>query len=96
MASKRIRYLATIHQQGFESEIPPNLRKRIIRRGGKLWRYDPEAFEGGDKPFFLKRSTRVFKTPARPIIDPFWQRHQRDLRSQITRNFKKKMAGERI
>jgi hypothetical protein len=91
ISSRLIRWLALIHQQGFVRNITPGFRRWIIRRGGQLGKV-----EGGNTPFFLRKETRVFRTPARPIIEPFWQKHQRDVRAEITRNFRKKMAGERI
>ncbi len=79
------------HQKGFERTISPGLRKLIVNRGSELG-----VAEGGNTPFFLKRSTRKFKTPGRPLVAPFWARHHDQFRKNIAKNFKAKMAGKRI
>lgn len=79
------------HQKGFERTISPGLRKLIANRGAELG-----VSKGSNTPFFLKRSTRKFKTPGRPLVAPFWTRHHEQFRKNITKNFKAKMAGERI
>jgi len=83
--------MAEKHQKGFDREITPGLRKIIINRGGKLG-----TVEGGSSPFFLKRSTKRFKTPARPLVSPFWEHHHAQFERDIIKNFKAKLAGERI
>lgn len=85
------RHLARQHAMGFTRKITPELRGRVIRKGGVLGK-----IEGGDSPFFLKRSTRRFRTPARPLVEPFWQANQMVARMNIDRNFKRKLRGERI
>lgn len=46
--------------------------------------------------FFLKKTTKTLKIPARPMIDPFWARHKAEAAANIRRNFKLKMQGIRI
>jgi len=46
--------------------------------------------------FFLRKATRALKTPARPVIEPFWRAHEREAERNIVANFNRKLAGERI
>jgi len=85
------RYLAKKQQTGFTADIPEPLRERILRRGGRLGK-----IEGGNTPFFLKRKTTRFKTPPRPIMEPFWRAERRRAAANISRNFKLKLKGHRI
>lgn len=85
------RELAKKHQKGFSTPVSESLRERIARKGGALGK-----IEDGQVPFFLKKETRQFDTPARPILRPFWIKRQRRAASNIARNFKLKLAGQRI
>lgn len=89
--SKSWQRIAKQQQEGFERPIPAKLRGWIIEKGGVLGKADNES-----TPFFLKKSTRTFKTPPRPIVAPFWSRHKNQARQDIRSNFRRKMAGERI
>jgi len=83
--------LITRHQAGFTSEMRPERRMGLIRAGfgyGKRSSYR--------KYHMLRKSTRVFRTPARPIIDPFWAAHAGDAWRNLRSNFIRKMRGERI
>jgi len=44
----------------------------------------------------LRKTTRRFHTPARPIIEPFWRAHQAEALRSIRANFRRKIAGDRI
>ncbi|MBI9092200.1 MAG: hypothetical protein JEZ12_23555 [Desulfobacterium sp.] len=79
------------HQKGFERTISHGQRKLIVGRGGRLG-----VAEGSNTPFFLKRSTKKFKTPGRPLVAPFWAHHHDQFQKNIAKNFKAKMAGKRI
>lgn len=46
--------------------------------------------------FFLRKETRQLRTPARPIMVPFWERHHQTIRRNIAENTIKKMRGEKI
>ena len=46
--------------------------------------------------FFLRRATHQLRTPARPIMEPFWAAHRAEALRNIRANFKRKLAGERI
>ena len=89
--SKSWRRIAYFQLEGFTRPISDDLRRYIVRRGAILG-----TVEGGNTPFFLKKSTRQFRTPARPIIDPFWKAHQNKAKHNISRNFKRKLKGQRI
>jgi hypothetical protein len=97
ISSKKWRYLAKIHQDGFEREVSESQRKWLIRRGSDLIKHSKfDREDVSQTPFFLKKSTKSMTTAARPIIAPFWQAHQAAARSNIRNNFKRKMSGERI
>lgn len=83
--------MAAKHQTGFSRLITPRQREWVINRGAELGK-----IKGGETPFFLKKSTKFFRTPARPIIDPFWNSHVVQARKNIREKFRAKMAGKRI
>jgi hypothetical protein len=85
------RKLATMHQAGFTTAITRAKRLEIVRRGGTLG-----TVEGGGTPFFLRKSTTTFTTPARPIVDPFWRANVMAAKRNINQNFKDKMKGLKI
>jgi hypothetical protein len=89
--SKSFRNLATKHQKGFSKVISEKQRGFIINRGAKLGK-----IAGGATPFFLSKNTRIFTTPARPIIDPFWRANQAQAAKKIRQNYRAKMKGLRI
>lgn len=89
--SKSWRRLGEIQQSGFSTAVTKEQRKAFARRGGELG-----TIEGGNTPFFLRKSTTHLNTPARPIISPFWYAHKAAAMSNISSNFKSKMAGNRI
>ncbi|MDA8139027.1 MAG: hypothetical protein M0036_10275 [Desulfobacteraceae bacterium] len=99
------RRIAAAQQAGFETSADePYFRRRNISireylagQGGLV---DRTMF-GGRKSrrrnvFFLRKSTQRLKTPARPIIEPFWQAHEPEARRNIRSNFIRKLRGERI
>lgn len=85
------RRIAKNQQTGFTRPVTQKQREAMARRGSELG-----TIEGGETPFFLRKSTRSMTTEARPIISPFWQAHQAASRTNIRSNFRRKMAGERI
>jgi hypothetical protein len=89
--SKSFRNLATKHQEGFSRVISEKQRGFIINRGAKLGK-----ISSGDTPFFLAKNTRIFTTPARPIIDPFWMANKGQSVKKIRRDYRAKMKGQRI
>lgn len=93
MTSKSYRRLADKHQKGFESRVTPSMRKSLRNRGIEL--FDPHTLKENPayRVFFLKDTTTVFKTPARPIIDPFWRQQKHMTISRIRMNYKMKLKG---
>ena len=91
VVSKSWRRLAKLQQEGFTRHISSKQRKFIIRRGQELGTVD-----GGNTPFFLRPSTKVFKTPPRPIINPFWAAHEKEAWHNIQNNFRTKQAGLKV
>lgn len=89
--SQRWRYLAKILQEGFDRDVDDRTRADILSIGSRM-----TSRRVARKYHFLKKSTTRFRTPARPIIDPFWRAHEDDARRNISRNFRRKMRGERI
>lgn len=96
--SPKMKRLAVKHQEGFSSGITATQRKAIRFRGIKRKEIEGDLPGGmGVARFhFLKKSTRSFKTPASPIIEPFWNMHEKEAWPNIRRNFKLKMQGKRI
>jgi hypothetical protein len=99
------RRLAKKHQQGFTTPTcEPYFRNQgksteeYLREVGS--RIDHKMF-GGRKSlrrnvFFLRKGTSSLRTPARPIIDPFWDTHRSEAMAKIRRDFRLKMMGHRI
>lgn len=84
------------HQEGTDvlySGSRTELGRRLARIGGRLKKKgDPDA-----KYFFLRKTTgRRIDLPERPMIDPFWDAHQDEARTNIAKNFRLKLAGHRI
>ena len=88
--SKRWKILARKLQSGFVTRVTPGIRRYLARYGAEM------RNKSDKKYFFLRHDTRLLKTPARPIIDPFWRSHEREARVNIAKNFRRKMRGERI
>lgn len=91
IVSKAWRRLAKMHQAGFEKTVTSKQRKHFVSKGQAL----PKRSKGRAY-YFLKKSTVKMKTPARPIVDPFWNSVMNKSLRRISSNFKKKMRGERI
>ena len=87
--SKSWKRIAYRQQEGFTSTVTD--RQRAFFRGigggmsrrGKYRRY-----------FFLKKSTTTMKTPARPILDPFWESSQERAWRNISTIYKLKLSGQ--
>lgn len=97
-SSMSILKIAKLQQEGFSASADSattysTLRKFFRRLGAK---YVKAGSKRVAKFFFLKKSTSTLKTPARPIIDPFWDAHKMEAWKNIKSNFNRKLAGERI
>lgn len=89
--SKSWKHLAEIHQKGFSRTPMPKYRGYLAGYGGRLSKRSKFR-----RVFFLRKETRQFHTPARPIVDPFWAAHKRDVFASIRRDYRRKLRGERI
>jgi hypothetical protein len=87
--SKRWLNLARMHQEGFWHDMRPSTRKALPAIGQRA----PAEIR---QYFHLRKSTRRFHTPARPVVVPFWRAHQAEALSNIRANFRRKIAGDRI
>jgi hypothetical protein len=88
--SKSWKRLAKMHQEGFTAPVDDKRRQyliKIISQKGKRSIY---------RKFIPRASTTTFKTPARPIIAPFWAAHKSQALRNIRNNYRRKLAGERI
>lgn len=98
------RDIVTKHAKGFTTPVTPKMRRYLAHQGArrlggmkgqKRQRHRDADFVGGNTPYFLKKSTTHFKTPAQPIIRPFWGKHRMRSIARIRSKFKRKMRGER-
>ena len=78
-------------QAGFSIKIPKWQREQLARSGAAYSKRSKRR-----KYYFLKKSTRQFKIPARPIIKPFWKKYEPVSAKRIGENWLKKLRGERI
>lgn len=83
--------IAKAQQEGFTHGMSDFKRSFFRYVAGKL---GPRA--AGKKYLLIKKTTRTFRTPARPIVEPFWETHKTEAIIRIRNNFRRKMRGERI
>lgn len=88
--SKRWKILARELQKGFTTPVTAGIRRYLLRYGTGM------RNKSDRKYFKFKKSTRLLRTPARPIMEPFWRAHAREARENIVKNFRRKMRGHRI
>jgi hypothetical protein len=92
LVSKRLKSLAGALQEGFTRVPTKRQREFFANIGGAM-----SARSRNRKYFFLRRETRRgIRTPARPIIDPFWTAHEKEAWRNVRDNFRRKMRGQRI
>lgn len=89
--SKSWRRIAEMQQEGFTRGMKPEVRHGFISQAGRL---GPRA--AGRRQLYIKKSTKQFRTPARPIISPFWAAHKEEAMQKIRRDFRAKLKGRRI
>ncbi|WP_092221293.1 hypothetical protein [Desulforhopalus singaporensis] len=85
--------IAEVMQEGVEHPVMDR-GLWFARRGGRYEKIG--KYPRLRKYFFLRKSTTFFRTPARPIIDPFWQQNKMDAERNIISNYNRKMRGEKI
>ena len=96
-SSVTMKRLAKEHQEGFTGPLGSGKYSGGFKRGffaSKAARMSNRS--KGRKFLFIRKSTKLFRTPARPIMDPFWDMHKKEAWPNIRRNFRRKMRGERI
>lgn len=75
-------------QAGFSRPVTPELRLYMLRRGaGRSFSRSWRGRRLGN-PLFLRRTTTTLTTPARPIVDPFWQHERSASAVRIRKNFR--------
>jgi hypothetical protein len=89
--SKSWRAIALRHQEGFTHGITDKRRQYFAEKAANL-----SQRAQGRRQLFIKKSTRTFRTPPRPIIDPFWAAHKNEALAKIRRDFRVKIKGGRI
>jgi len=92
MGSKSWERIARFQQHGGTVPISDQFRKILKEIGAKLQKTRPSQA----KFFFLRKGTKKFRVPGRPIIAPFWQAHREEAFRNIRRNYERKLRGERI
>jgi len=99
------RRLAKMHQEGFTRSVDArysrygndSIRQALIGYGVSFdFRRFGKSRTRRRNVFFLRKTTATLKTPARPIIDPFWDAHRNEAMVNIRENFRRKLRGERI
>lgn len=89
--SKSWKRIAARQQEGFTAPVTERQRAFFRHVGGDLSKRSKYK-----KYFFLKKSTSQLKTPARPILEPFWADNRERAWRHIAANYRRKLAGERI
>lgn len=89
--SQSWRDIAERQQEGFRSSVSDRRWRFFAHKADNLGKRSPNR-----KFLFLRDSTRRLETPARPIIDPFYEAHHLQAWRNIRKNFRRKLAGERI
>lgn len=92
--SKSWKRLANLLQTGGKTKVTEKKRKSLIAMGARMSKR--KSTRRSSNVFFLRKTTREFDIPGRPILDPFWRNHKERAKRNIQRNFERKMGGERI
>lgn len=93
--SKSWKRISQKQQDGFKQQIS-NKQRRYFRFVGGSQKGRGKKTANVARVFFLRPETTMFKTPARPIMDPFWRANESAAVRNIKRNWARKMAGKRI
>lgn len=90
------RAMAKKHAEGFTQRITDRQRRYIIKQGARRLHGHRDAEAVSRTPYYLRKSTKTFRTPPRPIMEPFWEKHERLAMANIRKNFRLKLMGKRI
>lgn len=89
--SKSWKRIAAMQQEGFSHEVTEEQRSYLRRAGGRLGKRSKYR-----KFYFLRESTKELRTPARPILKPFWAAYGDNAWRNIRDNYRRKVRGEII
>lgn len=89
--SKSWKRIAEKQQEGFTGQTTESLRETFRGMGSRMSKRSVAR-----KYMFIRKSTARFKTPARPIMEPFWAAEHDRAWKNIQRNFRLKLKGQRI
>jgi len=89
--SRSWKRIAKMQQEGFTHGMSDLARDYFRMVGGLLGKRNRIR-----RIMFIRKSTTTFRTPARPIVEPFWEAHKDEAKVNIRKNFRRKMKGERI
>jgi hypothetical protein len=89
--SKSWKRIAELQQEGFTRGMKSERREFFRLKGAAMTKRSVAR-----KYMFVRRSTKRFTTPARPIMDPFWRAEKDRAWRNIQRNYRLKMKGQRI
>ncbi len=82
--------IAKKQQEGFKFPVTDHLREFFAKLGERVQEPDKKDY------FYFNDEKEHFKTPARPIIKPFWDRHREQTKEDIRIFFKAKMEGKTV
>ena len=89
--SRSWKRIAKKQQEGFEHGMPETRRQYFRSKAAGMSKRSVAR-----KYMFIRKSTTKFKTPARPIMDPFWEAEEDRAWRNIRDNYRRKMQGQRI
>ena len=88
------RKTAARHQTGFSRPATKALREFFAAEGARRAASRSRRARRTASPLFLRKETTLLRTPARPIVDPFWRHAASSAAAAIRENFRRKLAGE--
>ena len=91
-----VRMAAYYQQKGFTRTITDSMRREFARYGGRRRGSRSHRQKGLARFMFLRKGTTVLRTPARPIVEPFWAWARQGTIDRIRQNFRIKLAGGRF
>ena len=89
--SKSWKRIAEKQQEGFSGSMSDVRRQMFRRKGARM-----SERSVARKYMFIRKSTTRFKTPPRPVMDPFWQAEKDRAWHNIRKNYRMKLQGKRI
>ena len=87
------REAAYYQQKGFVRPVTRRLRRYFAEMGGRRAGSRSRRQKSLSRWLFLSKNTTTLKTPARPIVAPFWDWQRSMAIARIRKNYAIKMAG---